>query len=167
MQELTNRWAAQLASALEVCDLTGQPCATLNRSVEDVSIYAVLSAREPNLAGVGYVRGDRSDVAGAREIYRRTFGADPPSDEVNFVLSLRPTNHRFNSVQSLGRLAGMMYAGAHANGGLFSVSADSPTAPPAEIGRMRAYLLKVARMSSSVRNGPQYDSFQFDLWPRQ
>jgi hypothetical protein len=167
MQALTDRWAVQLAPALEVCDLAGQPCASLNRSVEDVSAYEILAAREPNLGGVAHIQGDRSDVTGAREIYRRTFGSEPPSDDLNFVLSLRPSNHRFNSPQSMGRVAAMMYAGAHSNSGMFSVGADAPTAALADLARMRAYLLKVARIAASARNGPQYDSFRFDLWPRE
>ncbi len=171
---LTEKWAGELAQALEVCELASStPCASLNRSVADVSSYSLMTARLPGelLAGAAYIQGDNSDPQGAAAFYRRAFGSEPPQDAsgngIGFVNVLTPQRHNFRSLRSATGLAAMMFTSARAGGGLFSVGGDAPLAP-AELARMRAYLLKNIRAVSQARSGaPAYDRFRIDLWPSQ
>jgi hypothetical protein len=170
MQALAEVWGADLVSALEVCDLAGEPCASLNRSVADVSAYEVLSRLEPvsQMAGVMFLEGDRSDLAAAAQFYRDVFGRDPPiTDSISFVIPLKPSSFAFNRAQSMVNFALMLHRTSKGTGGLFSVSADAPPPAPAEQARMRAYLVKIARLVASAPDGPAYDRFRFDLWPNQ
>lgn len=168
MQALTNLWSAEIGAAFEICDLAGAPCASLNHSLADVSAYTPLTMRIPaaSLNALAYVEGDRADMAGALQYYRQTFRSEPPDmQNLSFVLTLSQANHRFENVQSMLSLAQMIYFGAHSSSGTFAIYGDNT--PLAEQALQRAYLLKVARIGSAVRNGPAYDSFRFDLWPNQ
>lgn len=167
-QALTDRWAAEIGAAFEICDLAGAPCTSLNRSLTDISAYTPLTMRIPpaSLNALAYVEGDRADMPGALQYYRQIFHAEPPdAQNLSFVLTLNQQSHRFESAQSMLSLAQILYFGAHSTSGTFAIYGDNT--PPAEQALQRAYLLKVARIGSAIRNGPPYDSFRFDLWPNQ
>jgi hypothetical protein len=44
------------------------------------------------------------------------------------------------------------------------VGDDTSSSPPARAARLRAYLLKVARLVTGQRNAPPSDALTFDLW---
>lgn len=170
IQRLADAWGAELTQALEICDLAGSPCTSLNRSVADVPAYELLTNLEQanRMAGVVSLEGDRSDMAGATQFYREVFRSDPPStDNVSFMVALSPSTFDFRRGQSTVNLALMMFRASRGTSGLFSVSSDAPSPPPSEQARLRAYLLRVVRFAASAPEGAAYDSFRFDLWPNE
>ncbi|MCX7356672.1 MAG: hypothetical protein NT015_00755 [Alphaproteobacteria bacterium] len=170
MQALTDRWSAEIIASMEVCSLEGPPCASLNRSMADLSFYPLLAAtgRADNLAALAYVTGDNSDPQASTQFYRSFFNRDPPTNNgVGIITVLTPSNHNFNAVRSLQGVAITMLAGGKANGAFIAAGGDGPFASTQEPARMRAYLVKVARITAAAPGGPAYDSMRFDLWPNE
>jgi hypothetical protein len=168
MPALTEIWAREISQAFELCDLAAGPCASLNRSAQQASFYEPFIRLAPldRTAALMTIRGDRTDMQTAANMYRRLFNRDPPSsDGIGVATTVAPRNHNFRSSGSFAALTMHMYVANKGVGGIVGVSGDAPFATPAEGARYRAYLLRAARLAASVPGGPAYDAFSFDMWP--
>jgi hypothetical protein len=167
---LTEVWAREIAQAFELCDLAGAPCASLHHSTREASAYGPLTHLAPlnRTAALVAIRGDRTDMQAAGDMYRRLFNREPPTNNgFGIATTVAPRNHNFRSMRSLAGLTMHMYVANKGIGGLVGVSGDAPFTTPAEAARYRAYLLRAARLAASVPTGPAYDAFSFDMWPNE
>jgi hypothetical protein len=75
-----------------------------------------------------------------------------------------PRTHNFRSLSATAQYGASIALANKGIGGLAMVGDDTSSSPPARAARLRAYLLKVARLVTGQRNAPPSDALTFDLW---
>jgi hypothetical protein len=159
---LTGPWRAELRAAFEVCDLAGAPCASLNHNVDNPLPGQALAAVA--------VRGDNTNPQEVAQFFRRMLGrqaANFPPDALSNMRVMQgatPRTHNFRSLSAAAQYGASIALANKGVGGLAMVGDDTRSSPPARAARLRAYVLKVARLVTAQRNGPPADALTFDLW---
>jgi hypothetical protein len=152
MPQLSEAWGRELAAAFTVCDLARATpsCAPLNNDAADIANVPV----DPRPFAAMSFTGDhsRTDPLGLAH-----------GESASLFLVLQPSTHDFRSADRLRRAGGMVLAASKDNGGALGVAPDQSTDAP-EMGRLRAYLLKLSRMLVMVPNGLRRETLAYDLW---
>jgi hypothetical protein len=170
LRALVGPWGRELLAAFEVCDLAGAPCASLNRPLDRAPPQGA-----DNMAAAVSIRGDNTNPRAVQVWFLRQFMPQLQHmrpEEVRELLrsvmvdqGVQPRTHDFRSMRRTAEFGANMVLANQGIGGMSLVGDDVSPSPPSQAARLRAYLLKVARMmASGPPDGLAPDALTFDLW---